>query len=68
MTPDRDVIVLDHMARVGFERMFEEQWTSLRPGSIERILWHDIATAMLREARRWHELPAAPWERNRHAS
>ncbi len=50
-----DAIVLDHMARVGYERMFEEQWTSLLPGSIERALWIEIATEMLREARRWHK-------------
>ena len=54
-TQSDDAIVLDHMARVGYERMFEERWTSLVPGSIERALWIAIATAMLREARRWRQ-------------
>ena len=51
-----DAIVLNHMARVGYEQMFEERWTSLAPSSIERALWYQIANAMLREARRWHKL------------
>ncbi len=46
---------IEHMARVGYERMFEERWLSLHPGSIERALWHEIAKAMLAEARRWHK-------------
>jgi hypothetical protein len=50
-----DAIVIDHMARVGFERMFEDNWTSLVPGSIERALWLEIAAKMLKEARRWHK-------------
>ena len=53
VTPPDEAIVLDHMARVGYERMFEEPWTALLPGSIERALWREIAQAMLREARRW---------------
>lgn len=51
-----DAIVVEHMARVGYERMFDEQWLALHPGSIERALWHQIATAMLKEARRWKQL------------
>ena len=51
-----DAIVLEHMARVGYECMFDEKWLALHPSSIERALWHNIAEAMLREARRWHAL------------
>ena len=55
-----DEIVLNHMARVGYERMFEEKWMSLHPGSIERKLWTEIARVMLKEARRWKAVkPAA---------
>ena len=52
----KDAIVLEHMARVGYEAMFDEQWADLNPMSIERVLWHQIAEAMLAEARRWHEV------------
>ena len=51
-----DAIVVEHMARVGYESMFYERWLELHPKSIERALWHQIATAMLTEARRWHAL------------
>ena len=54
MDPNDDAIPLDHMARVGFETMFEERWTSLVPGAIERAVWRNIARAMLAEARRWN--------------
>ena len=50
-----DSIALDHMARVGYERMFEDKWLMLHPGSIERALWYEIAKAMLKEARRWRK-------------
>ena len=56
MPDNPDAIVLDHMARVGYECMFEERWTALHPGSIERALWYAIAKAMLREARLWHRI------------
>ena len=52
-----DAIVLEHMARVGFERMFEERWLALHPRALDRTMWHEVAKAMLKEARRWHALP-----------
>ena len=49
-----DEIVIEHMARAGYERMFDDRWTSLNPGLIERALWREIARKMLDEARRWN--------------
>jgi len=47
--------VVERMARVGFESMFEGGWDELPPLSIERALWLQIASDMLTELRRTWE-------------
>jgi len=48
--------VVERMARVGFESMFEEVWDDLHPNSIERAMWLQIASEMLTELRRvWEQ-------------
>jgi len=48
--------VVERMARVGYESMFEGGWDELAPDSIERALWLQIASNMLTELRRaWEQ-------------
>ena len=48
--------VIENLARVGYERMFEGKWKSLHPNGIERALWREIAASMLTELQRlWEE-------------
>ena len=49
MMDDRYGIVTDHMARVGYETMFEDRWSGLSEHSIERKMWQNIALNMLAE-------------------
>ena len=39
--------VVERMARVGYESMFEDGWDELAPNSIERALWLQVASDML---------------------
>lgn len=49
-------MVVEKLACVGYERMFDSKWADLRPESIERALWKEIASAMLNELQRlWEE-------------
>ena len=47
--------VVERMARVGYESMFDAGWDGLNPLSIERALWLQIASNMLTELRRTWE-------------
>ncbi len=49
-------MVIENMARVGYEVMWDEAWADLSPNSIERTLWRKIASNMLNEFRRISEL------------
>lgn len=40
--------VIEPLARVGYETMFEDKWDDLAPNSIERALWKQVATQMLK--------------------
>ncbi len=46
-----DAIILEHMAKVGYERFYDEKWLVLPSNRIERALWIEIAKAMLKKAR-----------------
>ena len=48
--------VVERMARVGFNTIFEEEWDELDPISSEHTLWLKIASNMLTELRRaWEQ-------------
>ena len=48
--------VVERMARVGFNTIFEDEWDELNPISSEHTLWLQIASNMLTELRRtWEE-------------
>ncbi len=48
--------VVERMARVGFNTIFEDEWDELDPISSEHALWLQIASNMLTELRRtWEE-------------
>jgi len=44
--------VVERMARVGFNTIFEDEWDELDPISSEHALWLQIASNMLTELRR----------------
>jgi len=44
--------VIEGMAKVGYENMFDERWDDLPLNSIERALWLQISSSMLDELRR----------------
>jgi len=39
--------ILEEIARVGYETMFEEKWNDLPKKSIERAMWLEVATEMI---------------------
>jgi hypothetical protein len=44
--------VIEEMARAGFNEMFDDAtWNALPKNSIDRVLWINIATKMLRSVR-----------------
>lgn len=48
--------VLEPLAKVGYETMFEDKWDDLRYDSIERAMWKGIAAKMLSRLRElWKE-------------
>ena len=48
--------VIEELARVGYERMFDDKWADLPLLSIERALWKEVADVMLDELwRLWEE-------------
>jgi len=47
--------VVERMARVGFNTIFEEEWDEIDPISSEHTLWLKIASNMLTELRRTWE-------------
>ena len=49
-------LVIESMARVGYEEMFEDEWDNLHKKSIDRVLWLNVASSMLKELRRLWEL------------
>jgi len=52
----QEEMVIGNMARVGYETMFDCEWDELHPKSIERVLWLEVASSMLRELRRnWEQ-------------
>ena len=56
MNSSREDEVVERMARVGYESMFEYGWDELAHNSIERALWLQIASNMLTELRRiWEQ-------------
>jgi len=40
-------ILIEHMAKAGYERHFEDSWDNVREFNIEGDLWRDIAREML---------------------
>lgn len=49
-------IVLERLAKVGYETMFEGKWRVLSKDSIERDIWLKIADTMLTELwKAWEE-------------
>jgi len=47
--------VVERMARVGYESMYDDGWDEVLPLSVERALWLQIASDMLTELRRTWE-------------
>lgn len=48
--------VVEELARVGYETMFEDKWDCLPTYFIEKALWRNIAEAMLNKLRElWEE-------------
>ncbi len=52
----QEEMVIENMAGVGYEVMWDEDWADLSPNSIERALWLTVAYNMLNEFRRISEL------------
>jgi len=42
-------IVVENVAKMGYERMFDAEWDDLPPDSIERALWKEVALVMVQE-------------------
>lgn len=58
--------VAERMAKVGYERMFDDRWDELNPLSIERALWLKIASDMLTELRiTWEQAKAISYDAKR---
>ena len=52
----RREMVIEEMARAGYERMFDTKWEELHPKSIEAALWREVAEVMLTELQKvWEE-------------
>lgn len=51
MTKEEE-IVIENMARVGYQSMHDLEWNELSQNSIERALWLVVASNMLNEVRR----------------
>jgi len=49
-------MVIENMARAGYQTMHDLPWAELSPNSIERALWLVVASSMLNELRRIWEL------------
>ncbi len=49
--------IIEEMAKAGYETMFDDTWNDLSADSIEKVLWHNIAKAMLKSVRFPRELP-----------
>jgi len=45
-------VVVESMAKVGYQAMYDLSWDELSKNSIERALWLIVASSMLNELRR----------------
>jgi len=52
---NRDMVV-EKLAKIGYETYFEDKWDDLYSNSIERKMWLDIADNMLSELQKIWEL------------
>ena len=56
MPTKQEEMVIENMARVGYQAMFDISWDELSQNSIERALWLIVASSMLNELRRLWEI------------
>lgn len=49
-----EAVILNEIAKAGYETMFEERWDELHPRSIERAMWEGIAQNMLMKYWEFH--------------
>ena len=52
----QEEMVIESMARVGYQAMFDSSWGELSVCSVERALWLVVASSMLNELRRLWQL------------